>query len=153
MKLIYIEDDDVLRTLLVRQLEQFEDWHVHTAGSIEEALAKLEKNGHDCIVLDIGLPDAAGGDGIRKLRSKFDLPIVVYSGSLTHDTEEEVRALGVHDIITKGDVDAWVIKKSVLLAIERFRTEKSRIKILDGLDEINQKSEIRRKAVNGGAHA
>jgi len=70
MHLLIVEDDDRLRGLLKRMLEE-ERHVVDVAANGEEGLEiALGPNGIDIIVLDIGLPDISGLDVARRIRRK-----------------------------------------------------------------------------------
>jgi DNA-binding response OmpR family regulator len=70
MHLLIVEDDDRLRRLLKRLLEE-ERHVVEVAADGDEALALATTlNGIDVIILDIGLPDISGLEVARRLRQK-----------------------------------------------------------------------------------
>jgi CheY-like chemotaxis protein len=62
-----------------------------------EALAALEENHFDCIVMDLGLPDMNGLELIRQIKAHAghaSVPIVVYTGrELTEEEDKELRRL------------------------------------------------------------
>jgi DNA-binding response OmpR family regulator len=70
MHLLIVEDDDRLRRLLKRLLEE-ERHVVEVAADGEEGLELATGlNGIDVIILDIGLPDISGLEVARRLRQK-----------------------------------------------------------------------------------
>jgi serine phosphatase RsbU (regulator of sigma subunit) len=76
----------------------------------------------DCVLLDIGLPDADGPVGVKRLTEEApDTAIVV----LTRATSEELGAAalsaGAQDYLVKGRVDEQLLARSVRYAIERHR--------------------------------
>ncbi|MDR1104754.1 MAG: response regulator, partial [Treponema sp.] len=58
---LIIEDDPGIQEMLALAFSG-EGWKLLEAGTGEEGIALLEKNGADCIILDIMLP---GMDGLR----------------------------------------------------------------------------------------
>jgi len=64
---LIVEDDAELRGVLRRGLEE-EGLSVETAGTGAEALARVETESPDALVIDIGLPDADGRDLCQALR-------------------------------------------------------------------------------------
>ncbi|NRD62900.1 HAMP domain-containing protein [Corallococcus exiguus] len=105
-RLLVIEDDDVQRNSLTQLLSDGGDVVVTAVASGQEALAKLEENEYDCLVIDLLLPDM---DGIKlveevKTQQRFrDLPIVVYTGrELTPKDEARLRRYTGSVILKSG---------------------------------------------------
>ena len=95
-KLLIIEDDEAQRNSLV-SLVGNEDVQTTAVGTGAEALALLESENFDCMVLDLGLPDMSGFQLIEKLKKEprlRELPIIVYTGrDLSKKQESELRRL------------------------------------------------------------
>lgn len=99
-RVLVIDDElPILRvlksTLIASGLE------VMTAPSGKAALQVVAQSVADVIVLDLGLPDMDGKEGIQALREWTKAPIVVLSAR--HDEEERIAALdlGADDYVTK----------------------------------------------------
>lgn len=76
----------------------------------------------DCVLLDLGLPDAVGLSALQKLREKVpDLPVVVLTGRLDDSSGPEALAAGAQDFLVKGGVDGPGLERSVRYAVERGR--------------------------------
>ena len=90
-------------------------FRVETARTGESAIAQAEDH-PDLIILDLGLPDTDGLDVIRRVRARYDTPIIVLSA---RDSErEKVKALesGADDYLTKPfGVDELVARVRVAL--------------------------------------
>jgi signal transduction histidine kinase/DNA-binding response OmpR family regulator/HAMP domain-containing protein len=95
-RLLVVEDDDAQRSSIV---ELIGDGDVQTSamGTGAEALAALQSDPFDCVVLDLGLPDMTGFELIKKIRNEVglrELPIVVYTArELTKKEETELKRL------------------------------------------------------------
>lgn len=60
--------------------------HLRTASSLEEALELIETGGEpDLVVLDLNLPDVSGLDGLIRMKSAVEVPIIVVS-SMSENT-------------------------------------------------------------------
>ncbi|MDO9380388.1 MAG: response regulator [Nocardioidaceae bacterium] len=101
MTYVLAVDDDpaILRTLAINLRAR--DYRVQTAGDGRSALQVVAEEVPDVILLDLGLPDVAGIDVIRQVRSTSTVPIVVLSAR--HESDDKVEALdaGADDYVTK----------------------------------------------------
>ena len=102
-KQILLVDDDVpLRKALADQLELHEEFDTMEVETAAEALAVIEKENFDAILLDIALPDMDGRDVCRLLRRKgIHTPVIMLTG-----LEGEADAIlgldsGANDYVTK----------------------------------------------------
>jgi CheY-like chemotaxis protein/CHASE3 domain sensor protein len=100
--LLVIEDDAVQRET-IRELIGNSDVHTTTVGNAADALAALEKERFDCIVLDLMLPDKSGVELIREINRRLGLhapPVIVYTGKeLSPREETELRSLSESIIV------------------------------------------------------
>nr|MBA2433130.1 response regulator [Chthoniobacterales bacterium] len=99
-KLLVIEDDETQRNS-IRELIGNESAHLTDAGSAGEALAQLERERFDCVVLDLMLPDMSGFELIEKIREQeTHLPIIVYTGKdLSAEEEEKLNRVAQMTIV------------------------------------------------------
>lgn len=101
MRILVIEDDDVVRTLIQRVLEK----NGYDVTSVSQALQgeKLAQDGSfDCIILDLALPDKNGLDVCNDLReSGVDTPILILSARKNIDTKVSGLTAGADDYLTK----------------------------------------------------
>lgn len=77
MRLIIIEDDQALRTLLEKQLRTA-GFDVDSCADGEEGLYQASEFSYDLAIIDIGLPKLSGMEVIKQLREKQKtLPILI----------------------------------------------------------------------------
>jgi diguanylate cyclase (GGDEF)-like protein len=96
--------------------------HVRTLGDAIAALQSDRRYG--CVLLDLGLPGTQRLDVVRSVRSlASDSPVVVLTGIDDADLALDAMKAGVQDYLTKGDVDAHGLRRSVLYAMERKRAQ------------------------------
>lgn len=102
---VLIVEDDPVQLESVRLLLASRDIVAEGAGTAAAALAKLNAESYDCIVLDLSLPDASGFDFIEslsRLEGPTFPPVIVYTGrDLAADEEMRLRKYS-RSIIIKG---------------------------------------------------
>jgi len=116
-RLLIVEDDEIQRRS-IQELVGGEDVETRCAGTAAEALAILDRERIDCVVLDLSLPDMSGHDFIEKVKNRGDgaprPPIIIYTGrELTRQEETLLRK----------DAEAIIIKDA--LSPERLLDETS----------------------------
>ena len=102
--LLVVEDDDAQRRSIL-DLVGGDDILVASAATGGEALAALERDHYDCVVVDLGLPDMTGFqliDRIRRSDQISRLPIVVYTGRDLAKREVQQLRRVARKILVKG---------------------------------------------------
>jgi DNA-binding response OmpR family regulator len=99
-RLLIIEDDLAIRTLLVRALRE-RGHAVATATTAMDGLQTALDDRPDLVVLDLGLPDVDGSELLRMLRAVSRVPLIV--ATARDDEAEIVRLLdaGADDYLVK----------------------------------------------------
>src|SRR5579872_6912482 len=78
-RILLVEDDEVLRELLLRNLE-VRGHDVRTAKDAHAALNQLRTTPFDLIILDICLPDETGWEVLRTAQKEGRLPTLQMNG-------------------------------------------------------------------------
>ncbi len=103
MKHILVVDDDSMNCILAkRALGQ--NYQVTTVSSGAEALAFLEKESPDLILMDIEMPEMSGKEAVCKIKeheSWAKIPVIFLTADSDPSTEVECLKLGADDFITK----------------------------------------------------
>ena len=104
MRLLVVDDDPKLRSLLKRGLEE-SSIDCETAGSVADALEivkDVDSSHFDLILLDVMLPDRTGWEFLSELRRIKDMTPVIFL-TARHEVEERVKGLrlGADDYIIK----------------------------------------------------
>ncbi len=129
--LLLVEDDDGDARLVEDELaERLPLAHVARSHTLKQALAALGPQ-VDCVLLDLGLPDALGLDAVAQLRAQMSsIPLIVLTG--LDDQAAGVAAVeaGAQDYLVKGRVDGEQLARSIHYAIGRRRAEEAERELL-----------------------
>ncbi|MCM3661820.1 SpoIIE family protein phosphatase [Georgenia satyanarayanai] len=121
LHLLLVEDDDGDAVLVEELLHDAGiDTDVTRAWSLEAALDALVMP-VDCILLDLGLPDASGLDALLQLRSASSAAVVVLTGLDDADRGLEAVGAGADDYLVKGTVGGEALGRALRYAVERRR--------------------------------
>jgi diguanylate cyclase (GGDEF)-like protein len=124
-KILLVEDNPEDAEFLRLSLAQHSQAVALTCVSlIKDALAALETERYDVVLLDLNLPDARGAECVERIREADDLmPIVVLSGQGDEDFAVQILNRGVQDYLVKWEGDGRITLRAIRYAIERKRAE------------------------------
>ena len=130
-RVLLVEDDpgDALLTteLLGKSLHPFS---VCAANKMSEAIEHLGA-GVECVLLDLGLPDATGLDALDQILSAAPgVAVIVLTGRADRDLALAAVARGAQDYLQKGELDTELLSRSVRYAVERKRSEDAARRLL-----------------------
>ncbi|SDH06761.1 Serine phosphatase RsbU, regulator of sigma subunit [Lentzea fradiae] len=123
VRVLLVEDDDGDAVLVEALLEEasapFVLSRARTLAEAEELLTDAQ-----CVLLDLGLPDSQGLDGLHRLLKKPHVPAVLVLTGLDDEREGiDAVAAGAEDYLIKGQVDGDLLLRAVRYAVERRRAE------------------------------
>ena len=119
-RLLLVEDEQVNRELFRRRLER-KGYAVLTADSGLAAVALVQSDKPDLVLMDLGLPDIDGWEAINRVKADpatAAIPVIVLSAHATSDAKEKAFAAGCQDFETKPvnwdvlfrKIDEWLAK-------------------------------------------
>jgi signal transduction histidine kinase/DNA-binding response OmpR family regulator len=135
---LVVEDDTVQRDAIAKLLGTG-DTRITSASTAEEALAKLDSEPFDCVVLDLMLPETSGFELLARMaKSARDWPpVIVYTArALTVGEEQELRR-HARSIIVKGAQSPERLLEEVTLFLHQVAAElpeESRRMLREALD-------------------
>ena len=103
-RLLVVEDNNAEQTT-IQALLGHDDVDISVAATGREALAALEKENYDCMVLDLRLPDMSGFEileCIRDTSSLSELPVVVFTGKELSPEEDARLHTLARSVVVKG---------------------------------------------------
>ncbi len=115
---LLVVDDDFTNQVLAEAILKKEGWRITIANNGEQALAVLEKEQIDLVLMDLLMPIMDGYTAIQKIREKESetgshLPIIALTGLASAEDEAKCRTAGVDDYLAKP------FEREKLLAIIR----------------------------------
>lgn len=141
IKVLLVESDREFLEELRRRLGEVRsgsgiemDW----AGSVSEALARMNEGGIDLVLLDLELPDSHGMVTFERTYAFApDVPVIV----LTQEDDESLAMStvqgGAQDYLIKHELTGGLLARSVRHAIERHRLL-SALRSLSLIDDLTQ---------------
>ncbi|MCR5088794.1 MAG: response regulator transcription factor [Oscillospiraceae bacterium] len=138
---ILVVDDDKNTRRLLRAVLESEHYTVSTAGNGEEALAVMDREHIDLVVLDIMMPKMDGYEFTSLLRStNNDLPILMVTAKQLQEDKKQGFLVGTDDYMTKPiDEEEMLLRIRALLRRAKIVSEQ-RIEIGDVVLDYNSMS-------------
>jgi serine phosphatase RsbU (regulator of sigma subunit) len=125
VQVLLVEDDDG-DALLVGELlrEVGASVAVRRARSLAEAKDLVP--GVACVLLDLGLPDSQGLDGLRQLLAvEPEAAVVMLTGQASEHLGEQAVRAGAQDYLVKGQVAGRTLNRVIRYAVERRRADQA----------------------------
>ena len=124
---LYIDDDDVMGVMVERLLQRlgYAVTCLHDPARAIEVV-RMAPRAFDVVVTDLNMPELSGLDVARALhRIRADLPVIISSGNLPDQLQNEAREAGVRALVHKqytleelGTVIHWVLAGGQRLGLE-----------------------------------
>ena len=98
------------------------------AGTLAEGLGMLHEHAFDAVLLDLGLPDSSGLEGLDRIHGEMpDLPVIVLTGRDDEGMAIEAIRHGAQDYLVKGLSlpRSRVVPRVLLRTISRKKAEKT----------------------------
>ncbi|MEW5815152.1 MAG: sigma-54 dependent transcriptional regulator [Spirochaetota bacterium] len=127
--ILVVDDEPGIRSVLKDILED-EKYAVFTAGDGFEALACLDSETVDLVILDVWLPNMGGIDVLKEIKRKYsDIEVLIISGHGNIDLAVKAVKLGAFDFLEKPlSIDKVVTSVRNALALEDLRKENKALK-------------------------
>jgi serine phosphatase RsbU (regulator of sigma subunit) len=127
LRVLLVEDDEA-DAFLVRELldEAQAPVNLTVATSLGAAERTVSQDRVDCVLFDLGLPDAQGLAGLRRLLAVSDgTAVCVLTGLGDDHIGAAAVAEGAQDYLIKGQVDGTLLARSIRYAVERQRADEN----------------------------
>lgn len=143
-RLLIVDDVRENREILRRRFERH-GFEAAEAGGGVEALALLERQSFDLVLLDMMMPDLSGLDVLTRIRATHSpgaLPVIMVTARSQSEDVVEALQCGANDYITKP-VDFSIALARVTTQLERKRAEEKIQQMNEELSRANEALEGR----------
>ena len=122
--LLVIEDSPEYGLLVVEMLKATfgRDLKVERTHLANDGAERLRQGYVDCVLLDLGLPDADGLEALELLQATApDVPVVILSQTKDEPLTMEAMREGAQDYLWKGATTSNELRRAILYAIQRHQ--------------------------------
>ena len=133
-RVLVVEDDEVVRTLL-RMLLEDEHLQVVEAATGPQAVERFDAGSFDLVLLDVRLPGLSGFDVCRHIRKRGNVPVIMVTAQQdSHDVVTGLE-LGADDYVTKPFNDRELLAR-VRVQLRRRSSEPDSERLVIGPLEV-----------------
>ena len=150
-RVLLVEDSRPYAQLVEDMLEESgSGFELTLCRGIAEAARRLAEEPFDCVLMDLGLPDAEGLTGMRRLLDLAPaVPVVVLTGVDDDEVGLDAVKEGAQDYLVKARSDGPLIARAIRYAIERKLVE---LELADRAEQIQAFAERQRDFVASASH-
>jgi len=123
--ILVVDDEPVSRELLVEMLA-LNGFETRQAANGQEAMAEIEHNAPDALLLDLMMPVMDGFQVIRRLQEKADwrqIPVIVVTAKDLTSEEQAFLHDRVSRVVQKGQVDSDELREDLRSLLKRYETK------------------------------
>ncbi len=103
IRVLHVDDEPALLKVAKQCLEMQGPFHMDNACSVEEALAKLQKEQYDAVISDYQMPGKDGLMFLKELRQKGNgIPFVIFTGRGKEEVAVKAWNLGADHYVNKN---------------------------------------------------
>ncbi len=124
--LLVIEDSPEYGLLVVEMLKATfgRDIKVERTHLARDGADRLRQGYVDCVLLDLGLPDADGLEALELLQETApDVPMVILSQNRDEPLTIEAMREGAQDYLWKGATTSHELRRAILYAVQRHQCQ------------------------------
>ncbi len=117
MKVLVVDDEEIIRTTVAEILKGSGDHEIDFAQDGEEALKKSRVNFYDLLLLDIRIPKIDGYEVLKKVRLMYpDLPVIFLTGK--GDVKKIMESIAQYKL--NGMIEKPFTPEQVLAIVKKY---------------------------------
>ena len=97
--LVVDDEKEIAELIEIHLLSQ--DYNVVKAKNGVDALKCIEENNFDLVLLDVMMPKMDGKETLKKIREKYNIPVIMVTAKTSEKDKVEGLTLGADDYVTK----------------------------------------------------
>lgn len=103
ISVLIVDDEEVIRNLLIEAFSYYKGYHVDVASDGIEAMARLDNNFYDVMILDVRMPRKGGLEVLEAIEDRLRVipKVIVLSGVAKEDEFEIAKKAGAFACIKK----------------------------------------------------
>ena len=99
-RILVVDDESGAREGLRRLLQAW-GYDTDAAASADDALVRIERDPPNAVITDLVMPGIDGLEFVRRLKERYGIPVIVFSGQGTIEAAVEAVKLGAQDFLEK----------------------------------------------------
>jgi signal transduction histidine kinase len=132
------EDDYIITRDLLSEIKE-RKFVLEWVSTYHAALEAIGRNQHDGYLVDYGLGDQSGLDLLREaIKNGCEAPMILLTGQGDREVDIQAMKAGGTDYLVKGQIDPFLLERTIRYAVERKRTEKEIQRQLQRLTILHQ---------------
>jgi diguanylate cyclase (GGDEF)-like protein len=156
IKILLVEDNPDDIALFEKKVHAAEgsSWRIQHRGTLASAVALVESERFDIVVIDPNLPDAQGLEALLLIqRALPTVPLLVLTGNDDDAVAVKAVQVGAQDFLVKGQTDGSLLRRSIRYSIERKQSEQRlmRMALYDQLTGLANRSLFRQRLAHAVA--
>lgn len=152
IKILLVEDDEVDRMAVSRALKTTGlSAEIVAAVDCQSAIAILNQQSFDCVLMDYRLPDGDGLQLVQQIRDLgLKLPLIVLTGQGDEQIAVQLMKLGASDYLPKSKLSPEMLTRSLRNAVRIYRAESEAARATEQLRESEERYRLVLEGSNDG---
>jgi DNA-binding NtrC family response regulator len=143
--ILFVDDESRMLDLMTMNFSSI--YNILTAKNGLEALEVIHKNEVDLIVTDIKMPKMDGMELLKKVKSSFDIPVIIVTAFGTIENAVEAVKSGAYDYVTKP-INLQDLETKIKRSIEYLKVKRENVllreKIKNSLNIVTQNEQMQK---------
>lgn len=146
LRILLVEDSAIaarLITLLIREGMPDDNYNLHSASNLTDAIELTKSENIQIVLLDLGLPESQGLETFKTFFARYPyIPVIVLTGNEDKSLALKAVREGAQDYLVKGEVHSSLLTRSIFYALERGRLQYEKMLNQEKLKKYSEELEV-----------